>query len=460
MEWILAAATILGGVAAVLFFVEKWKVRQENSATRQPRDQARIAVETADDRKASVHEEVTIAIVTALPDEFRAVCEALDCGELLPSKVRRGRVFRLARVTSCCGGHHLVAVTLLGSAGIQQAAVRVVSLARDFPNLQYVVMCGIACALPNPQNAETHVRLGDIVVCDSNGVVQHDRGKEHVGRMEPRPLRYPPSAELLEATLRLQALGTRPWEERIEALEARLGPEWVRPPESADELKDSDATGPIDHPVDPARREGRPRLFLGPIASGNTVVADPARRNWVRDTFGARALEMEGSGVAEAARDLSVGYQVVRGTCDYGNQDKDDSWHKYAALIAAAYTAALLSEVPAAGVDAGGAVVEPLGQASAAVLGYDDFEAVGRAKAAELRRHLDVLDFGAASEKADDLEAWLELRTAHLKEDLVKDCYDLLVDVAYQQTKLESRSGSKPDLSKLRRLLSKIEDAG
>src|SRR5207245_8710760 len=42
-------------------------------------------------------------------------------------------------------------------------------------------------------------------------------------------------------------------------------------------------------------------------------------------------------GVADAAWVAQIGYLVVRGTCDYCNSRKNDDWHKYAALIAAAY---------------------------------------------------------------------------------------------------------------------------
>jgi hypothetical protein len=46
---------------------------------------------------------------------------------------------------------------------------------------------------------------------------------------------------------------------------------------------------------------------------------------------------MEGFGVADASWLAGVGYLIVRGTCDYCNSTKNDLWHSYAALVAAAY---------------------------------------------------------------------------------------------------------------------------
>jgi len=56
---------------------------------------------------------------------------------------------------------------------------------------------------------------------------------------------------------------------------------------------------------------------------------------------------MEGSGIAEATWDLDVSYMVIRGICDYCDQNKGDRWKEYAAMVAAAYTCALLQSMPA-----------------------------------------------------------------------------------------------------------------
>ena len=108
-----------------------------------------------------------------------------------------------------------------------------------------------------------------------------------------------------------------------------------------------DGTTCVDHPVDRDRRPGHPRVFHGPIAAANVLLKNANRRDEIRRKFGVKAVEMEGSGIADAAWDGRVGYLVIRGTCDYCNRNKNDAWQKYAAVIAAAYARALIASIPA-----------------------------------------------------------------------------------------------------------------
>src|SRR5262249_11896587 len=66
----------------------------------------------------------------------------------------------------------------------------------------------------------------------------------------------------------------------------------------------------------------------------------------LRDRYGVKAIEMEGSGVADAAWTRSIEYFVVRGISDYCDSNKNDDWQNYAAVAAASYTRLLLSTIP------------------------------------------------------------------------------------------------------------------
>lgn len=70
------------------------------------------------------------------------------------------------------------------------------------------------------------------------------------------------------------------------------------------------------------------------------------KREYLRTHFGALAVEMEASGIADATWDNEVAYLVVRGICDYCDQNKNDTWQEYAALAAASYTRALIEKLP------------------------------------------------------------------------------------------------------------------
>jgi len=67
------------------------------------------------------------------------------------------------------------------------------------------------------------------------------------------------------------------------------------------------------------------------VASANALLKDPVRRDSLRDKFEIKAVEMEGSGIADATWDHEKGYLVVRGICDYCDSHKNDDWQEYAA---------------------------------------------------------------------------------------------------------------------------------
>lgn len=293
--------------------------------------------------------EVTIGVVTALPEEFAAVCEVLGAAEPIDIPgVGAGRKYAIARVKTHAGGEHVVAVGFCADMGNNSAAIRATQMLTHCKDID-IIMCGIAGAVPHPKKADDHVRLGDIAVSDRNGVIQYDLDKESPTEVEGRAPPRPPGAALVEAVRWLtseEKRQYRPWEEYLDRAVANLGSLWHRPPDDADILEDSlDVSAPTPHPEDANRRPGRPRVFHGPIASANKLLKNPAKRDALRDKYKVKAVEMEGSGIADATWYQETGYLVVRGTCDYCNPAKGDAWHNYAALIAAAYTRAVIERL-------------------------------------------------------------------------------------------------------------------
>ena len=153
-----------------------------------------------------------------------------------------------------------------------------------------------------------------------------------------------PSARLLDYARHLNVRsmeGYNPWEDHLgEGLNAL---HWSRPPEVRDFLgKTGNHRQQIQHPFDPKRRPGQPRVFFGLIASSNTLLKDAAKRDVLREQYNAKAIEMETAGLADAAWVQEVGYFGVRGICDYCDKKKNDEWQPYAAMAAAAYVRAHL----------------------------------------------------------------------------------------------------------------------
>jgi nucleoside phosphorylase len=288
-----------------------------------------------------------LAILTALPMEFAAVKALLDHPILHTETDHRGtRHYALGTMPGHLGCRHEIALTMVG-VGNNISAVATTQLLNDLPSVHTVILSGIAGGVPNVGKAGDHVRLGDIVVSNDRGVIQYDFVKEETDRIEPRHPPRPASSNLFRAARVMEAdalAGARPWDVYIEHALTSL--KWKRPPNSTDILAASDDPSVIvKHPKDPLRIKWRPRVFVGPIASSNTLLKSPRRRDRLRDTFGVKAVEMEASGAADAAWMSQAQHFVVRGVCDYCDSRKSDDWQCYAAAAAAGYVAALLKTI-------------------------------------------------------------------------------------------------------------------
>lgn len=312
-------------------------------------------------------QDVTVAVVTAVREEFIAVCSVLELKQkvLVPLNTNslRGQI---GVVNHKWDGRHVVLAVRLPEMGNNSAAIVGTSLPNACPLLTQVIMTGIAGAMPLSTNAENHVRLGDIVVSGHQGVHQYDRGKRFTSRFVAINSPNKPSMRALQAHENLledAELGERPWEDYIKQWHGALGAKWARPKMDQDVLAESWSAAytvcglleievprrlinRVEHPRDAEREErpDTPRIFTGRIASANRVQRNVAERRQLQDQFNdIRAVEMEASGIADACWHVgSLNYFIVRGTCDYCNQDKSDTWRRYAALIAACYTRAIL----------------------------------------------------------------------------------------------------------------------
>jgi len=296
-----------------------------------------------------------VGIITALPEEFDAVRVMLK-GEKRHRTpgAGAGHEYMLGVIPSLREGEHQVVLAQTMRMGNNSAAIRASKLLTDFPSIDRIIMCGIAGGVPNPEKADEHVRLGDIVVSNGQGVIQYDFGKQTQAAFDHRHAPRPPSASLLEAVQVLEQdrlTGKRPWEGHFrEGLALRC---LTKPPDSSDVVLDKDEKT-VGHPP---YSGPLPRIFHGSVASANCVQGDYRKRDKLRDLFKIKAVEMEGSGIADASWEYEkAGYLIVRGICDYcDNRNKDaqtDAWKPYVALAAAAYVRALLEMIPgeAAGV--------------------------------------------------------------------------------------------------------------
>ena len=268
-----------------------------------------------------------IGLVAALPVESAAARLMVDELEVARAP-GDSNLYHVGQVPSrTVGRPHRVALATQVQDGTRHAAALATAMARSFPSLRHIVMSGIAAGIPLSADGSREIRLGDVVTT-AEGLV--DYGSLRITD-DSAQLRRPVdglSRVMLRADRELAArevLGDLPWLDLVDRL-ADQAPPTLRRPEP-----------------------GRPRVHRTTVASADWLVRNAGIRDGLADRFGVRAVEMEGSGIAVGTDLQGLDWYMVRGISDFADAAKADRWHGYAALVAAAYTRALLGEVQPVG---------------------------------------------------------------------------------------------------------------
>ena len=293
--------------------------------------------------------EVTVGVLTVLAEEARAVNSLLDGARKYRALGDRN-VYRVGTVPSSEPGqpHHLAHLRMSRD-GTQLAATCCANMLRSFPNIQVVIMTGIAGGIPRPDEPDKHVRLGDVVVA-VDGIVNYGSIRQEDGtkRLRGRQGAGLVSHWLLQAAgeLQVEEGGWARWLASDRAVNAAAVP---RPDPATDVLYVH--RHPREHPprtAPPGGDDGVPVVHHGVIGSADVLIVDEEFRNRLAaDNPDMRAIEMEGSGIAASTAAIDRTWFMVRGVADYGElHGKNDLWHEYASYTAAAYVRALLEAAP------------------------------------------------------------------------------------------------------------------
>jgi nucleoside phosphorylase len=263
---------------------------------------------------------VDVAIMTALPEERDAVCNALTetCESYSAYEGQKGRrydVFTLP-VSSSEGDDARsirVAVPIISSAGPINAAIAASRLLVDLsPTLTMLV--GIAGCMkpPGPTRA-----LGDIAIGDD--IFDYVLRKEQGGAVLQQVKTFNCDRVLVKEINQWKGEST-----------------WF------DYVKERRPAGP----------EHQPRAEIGAFASGHTVQADPAKRDELKRQIPNReliAVEMEAAGIkAVLDEDEHNSFLVIKAYSDWAGDDKaeghhdKDKWHSYACHTAAVFAVRVL----------------------------------------------------------------------------------------------------------------------
>lgn len=256
-------------------------------------------------------ESVDFAIVVALQKELDALKHYFPELEQVKVSPSSTRSYYRGVVATALGGEYRVVTTLLPAIGNLEAAHATADLIRDW-SPRFVIVNGIAGGL-SPGNQD----LGDIVVSDS--IVYYEPGKVRDNRVEQRNRQFQSDRTLIGGMLNLS---NSEWRQRLPA-----------------------------RPDGKVPTEAIPRIHVGPIASGEKVIAAAEEAGRLRASQpNLIAVEMESAGVASAAFSAlkKVGFLTIRAICDFADSKKSDNWQTYAAGAAASCLKAFLGSRPVA----------------------------------------------------------------------------------------------------------------
>lgn len=256
---------------------------------------------------------------------------------------------------------HNIVIACLPEDGTTSAATVAEQMLHTFKEIRFGLMVGIGGGVPSPK---IDIRLGDVVVGRPEGtvggVVQYGLGKAvKDGQLQrTRSLDRPPQILLtalrtLESNHHMEDSKISEFLEEMAINYPKMQTTFMFPDSGKDRLFEEDydhpdATKSCDH-CDPTRlvnrrpRESKmPIIHYGLIASGDQLMKHGLTRSRLGKDLGVLCFEMEAAGLMNHFKCLAI-----RGICDYSDSHKNDEWHPYAAITAAAYTKELLLVIPA-----------------------------------------------------------------------------------------------------------------
>ncbi|KAK1855472.1 phosphorylase superfamily protein [Colletotrichum chrysophilum] len=305
-------------------------------------------------------EDFKIALVCALSLEYDAATLAFDelwdeNGDRFGRSQNDPNNYTTGRI-----GRHNVVLALLPNMGKTSSSGAAAALRSSYTGLKLAILAGVCGGVPGSGDEVDEMILGDVVI--SKSVIQFDLGRQYPDKFSRKDTIHD---NLGRSNLDIRSLlavyesdfgrgrlerGCADVLEKIQrkAVKERRRTRYGRPPPSEDTLFKSaylhlhqnwEQTGghlvPRDRLADSETQS--PQIFIGNVASGDTVMKSGDRRDKLAQEHGIIAFEMEGAGMWD-----QIPCIIVKGVCDYADSHKNKKWQPYAAIAAASVTKALL----------------------------------------------------------------------------------------------------------------------
>ncbi|XP_068205100.1 uncharacterized protein [Palaemon carinicauda] len=311
----------------------------------------------------------TIAIITAHYSEKLAVDTMIENQETFVRYTTVGgesNIYTLGNI-----GAHRVVCTKLPTVGHDRSASiaagnTTTRLLGTFQKVEYVFLVGTAGGVPHYTDYNKHVRLGDVVVaspqegqrfiymyCDGAKVLESGAYEFETKSWGPPDLVLQNIAQKLKEQGE-EKDGPTPWLDYMSEGSSKLAAQemdFSRPNEDTDKLYMSIGGSDVievSHPVAPdgaehVRVPNKPRIHLGPIASGRCVVGNDQIRQDFASQLAVNAYDQEFDAVVESVYgNRKDHYILIRGICDYNDGTRNKDWQPYAALAAAGFMKSII----------------------------------------------------------------------------------------------------------------------
>lgn len=79
---------------------------------------------------------------------------------------------------------------------------------------------------------------------------------------------------------------------------------------------------------------GKDRVFTGTIATGDEFIKSKDKVDWIKKTFNASAVEMEGAAVAQVATLFNIPFVVIRSMSDKADEEAPMTYEKFQTMAA------------------------------------------------------------------------------------------------------------------------------
>ncbi|KAL2783344.1 nucleoside phosphorylase domain-containing protein [Aspergillus keveii] len=291
----------------------------------------------------------TVAWIAPLEIEVQAALQMLDRIHLGRFPISAGDKY-VYHAGEICGHNVIIATFAAGQPYGTNSATSLASHVRHyFRNLRFGLLVGVAAGLPDlDYDPPRDIRLGDVLVALPDGdypaILPYGLGKQ-IGANKFKLLRDGHSLPQTEPIVGSAIGKIKAIEQEAKIILGYYKEVIQKAPKFSDPGQEKDLFDPSSNALRTLREhrphDKRTRVWYGSIGSGDKLLKCSEVGDDLRKKYHVIGLEMEAAGVLS---EIPVGN--IRGVCDYGDERKNKDWQPYAAVMAAAYAKAVLSEIP------------------------------------------------------------------------------------------------------------------